>query len=65
MFYKVEQIFDQECESPIYVISIEEYQPLGLFKMSTMKNVTILLYILEKHNHVNYKQTIKTKKLQK
>jgi len=36
-FYKVEQIFDQKCESLIYMISIEEYQPLGLFKMSTMK----------------------------
>jgi hypothetical protein len=47
------------------VTPIEEYQPLGFFKMSAMKNVTILLHILEKHNHVNYKQTIQTKKLQK
>jgi hypothetical protein len=30
-----------------------------------MKNVTILLYILKKHDHVNYKQTIQTKKIAK
>jgi hypothetical protein len=31
IFLEVEQIFDQEYESPIYVAPNEEYQPLGLF----------------------------------